>query len=76
MYSTSPDDINNLLMIESTRTFDLRIVKTNSVYGDRAFSAAAGRLWNPLHRYLKIEPCVEKFKKLLKTHLFNNIGIN
>ena len=76
MYSTSPDDINNLLMIESTRTFDLRIVKTNSVYGDRAFSAAAGRLWNPLPRYLKIEPCVEKFKKLLKTHLFNNIGIN
>lgn len=39
-------------------------------YGDRSFSAAVPRLWNPLPLSIKDSNSVETFKKHLKTHLF------
>ena len=49
----------------------LNVPKTNKkTYGDRAFSAAAPRLWNSLPLDLKISPSVSIFKSRLKTHLF------
>ena len=39
-------------------------------YGDRAFSAAAPKLWNSLPDHLRICDKYETFKKKLKTHLF------
>ena len=44
----------------------LNVPKTNKkTYGDRAFSAAAPRLWNSLPLDLKISPSVSIFKSFL-----------
>ena len=46
--------------------------RTNRVtYGDRAFSIHASKLWNKLPRELKNIKDKKKFKKKLKTHLYN-----
>ena len=39
-------------------------------YGDRAFSICAPRLWNKLPSEIKEADTVDRFKALLKTHLF------
>jgi exonuclease III len=41
-----------------------------ATYGDRAFEAAAPRLWNKLPVSIRNSANVNVFKKLLKTHLF------
>ena len=41
-------------------------------YGERAFATSAPKLWNALPLSIKNAPSVAVFKKLLKTHLFNN----
>ena len=38
--------------------------------GDRAFKAAAPRLWNALPLQIKVAPTESLFKRHLKTHLF------
>ena len=49
----------------------LVIPKSKQVtYGDRAFSNAAPRLWNPLPDHVKRSDNVDIFKCRLKTHLF------
>ena len=49
----------------------LEIPKTKlKTFGDRAFSTAAPTLWNALPAELKRIADVEKFKRGLKTHLF------
>ena len=50
-----------LLVIPKTRT---------KMYGDRAFSAIAPRLWNELPQSLREDNNLSKFKKCLKTYLF------
>ena len=72
LYSTSPDEINNLIVFESTRTFNLQIQRVNSTIGDRAFSTYSAKLWNNIPLNLKTETITTKFKKLLKTHLFTS----
>ena len=71
LYQTSPIEINNLVIFESTRTFNLQIPRCYSSHGDRAFSVYSAKEWNTLPLYLKTETCMSKFKKLLKTYLFN-----
>lgn len=51
----------NLLTVPRTR------LKTR---GDRAFVALAPRLWNDLPAELRLAPSLDRFKGLLKTHLF------
>ncbi len=60
--------------IRSLRSNDqllLHVPKTKLVTaGDRSFSSAAPRLWNPLPFEIKTAGSVELFKKRLKTYLF------
>ena len=55
----------------SSDTLQLHVPKTNLKYaGDRAFCAAAPRLWNKLPVELRKVDSLEHFKTKLKTHLF------
>ena len=48
----------------------VRAIKT-ATYGDRAFSAAAPKLWNGLPSNIRAIKSLQRFKTTLKTHLFN-----
>ena len=43
IYGISPQELNELLIIESSRTFNLQIHKHSSTYGSRAFCNYAGK---------------------------------
>ena len=45
-------------------------ILTKKTLGDRAFSAAAPKLWNGLPSQIRNEPNFNRFKGLLKTHFF------
>ena len=53
----------SLLKINPTRTH---------FYGSRAFQVASAELWNNLPDTVKLAETVDRFKSLLKTHLFVN----
>ena len=72
LYHTSPTELNNLIIFESTRTFNLQIPRHHTSYGDRAFSVYSAKEWNSLPLELKTESSLVNFKKLLKTYLFNS----
>ena len=44
-----------------------------ATYGERAFSVAAPKLWNPLPLHIKQSQSLDIFKCRLKTHIFNVI---
>ena len=52
------------IMLQTPRTL------TKKTLGDRAFLAAAPKLWNGLPSQIQNEPNFNRFKGLLKTHLF------
>ena len=73
LYGSSPCDIQSLVTISSIRTFNLKgDYKSNSMYGDRAFTVCAPQVWNQLSTDLKTETRLDTFKKNLKTFLFGN----
>ncbi|CAH3026481.1 unnamed protein product [Porites evermanni] len=45
-------------------------LKLKKTLGDRAYSSAAPNLWNNLPLHIRLEDDFERFKSLLKTHLF------
>ena len=45
---------------------------STSYYGNRAFSVAAPTLWNKLTAEVRNANNIITFKRLLKTHIFNN----
>ena len=51
-------------MLQTPRTL------TKKTLGDRAFLAAAPKLWNGLPSQIRNEPNFHSFKGLLKTHFF------
>ena len=51
-------------MLQTPRT------STKKTLGDRAFLAAAPKLWNGLPSQIRNEPNFHRFKGLLKTHFF------
>ena len=58
------------LLRSSSQNF-LAVPGTSVKYGDRAFSAAAPRLWNQLPPELRAVTSVDQlFRKQLKTYLF------
>ena len=60
--------------LRSTNKRLLNIPKTRTkMYGDRAFSAIAPRLWNELPQSLRGECNFNVFKRNLKTHLFKKV---
>ncbi|XP_072014868.1 uncharacterized protein [Amphiura filiformis] len=60
--------------LENLRSGDdklrLAIPRTKRTLGDKAFTAAAPRLWNSLPIHIRQLPSIHRFKKSLKTHLF------
>ena len=77
LYHPAPCDIQDLIMLHSTRTFNLKgTYRSQSTYGDRAFVVYIVHIWNELPWYLKTETSLETFKKGLKTYLFQNAFTN
>ena len=57
-------------VLRSNKGILLEIPKSNTNFGERAFSAAGPTLWNKLPSQLREAKTIERFKKDLKTHLF------
>ena len=73
LYHPAPTDIQDLIIIHSTRTFNIiSYHRSNSSFGDRAFTVIAPQVWNTLPLYLKTENSIDTFKSNLKTFLFRN----
>ena len=50
--------------------------KMLKTFGDRSFQAAAPYLWNRLPHEIRMIKCLDKFKKAIKTFLFNEAFCN
>ena len=48
----------------------LKLNRTNTQWGNRAFGIAAARIWNNLPAIIRFNSSINSFKKDLKTHLF------
>ena len=57
-------------VLRSNKGILLEITKSNTNFGERAFSAAGPTLWNKLPSQRRETRTIERFKKDLKTHLF------
>ena len=67
----APTYIQELLTYSCTgRQCQLQVPTANSLYGKRAFSIAAPRLWNNLPKYVTQCVSVAEFKTKMKTFLF------
>ena len=53
----------------------LKVPRTSTPYGDRAFSSCAPKLWNALPLYIRSSNSINYFRKQLKHHLFENFDI-
>ena len=77
-FSQSPAYLQDLLHVyqpsrtlRSQDSITLTIPKTKlKTFGDRAFAHSGPTVWNSLPNSLKNLTCVDTFKKMLKTHLF------
>ena len=49
---------------------DLRMRKTKTCFGDRAFSVAGPKCWNSIPPSIRSSATVDSFKSKLKTHYF------
>ena len=68
----TPSYINERLHVTNFENFTLKISRTNTQYGDRAFENCAPKLWEALPLNIKNLNTIESFKKHLKHHLFEN----
>ena len=53
----------------------LKVPRTSTPYGDRAFSSCAPKLWNALPLHIRSSNSINYFRKQLKHHLFENFDI-
>ena len=80
IYGHAPGYLIDLIAIKEQPRYNLRSasglilkypsLKLKKTLGDRAFSSAAPNLWNNLPLHIRLEDNFERFKSLLKTHLF------
>ena len=80
IYGHAPGYLIDLIAIKEQPRCNLRSasglilkypsLKLKKTLGDRAFSSAAPNLWNNLPLHIRLEDNFERFKSLLKTHLF------
>ena len=80
IYDHAPGYLIDLIAIKEQPRYNLRSasglilkypsLKLKETLGDRAFSSAAPNLWNNLPLHIRLEDNFERFKSLLKTHLF------
>ena len=75
IWQEAPDSLRNLLTLSNDRTFKLHEQRSISKYGQRAFSRAAPKIWNVLPDYIRCEFSVTKFKKQLKTYMFEHSAV-
>lgn len=67
----APSYLRELLTFASAgRRCDLYVPAVNTLYGKRAFSTAAPKLWNHLPKYVTQSGNVADFKKNMKTFMF------
>ena len=67
----APGYLIDLIAIKEQPRYNLRSASGLILkYRDRAFSSAAPNLWNNLPLHIRLEDNFERFKSLLKTHLF------
>lgn len=59
------------LRLRSATNYDLRIRRTPTKFGDRAFSVAGPRMWNKLPIDIRSAESLNSFKRKLKQHLFS-----
>ena len=71
-HNIAPVYIANTLIKCENREFVLIIPRTNTKYGDRAFSNCAPRLWNALPLSIRASCTASYFRSHLKHHLFAN----
>ena len=67
-----PEYISDCLVIKNINMLTLNIPRTNTSYGDRAFSNIAPKLWNSLPNFIRAAPSYSPFKSHLKHLLFSN----
>ena len=51
---------------------DIHVRVKSKIFGDRAFENMAPKLWNSLPQNIRSITDFDKFKSMLKTHLFDN----
>ena len=78
IHGTAPDYLSELLCqkssprcLRSSSKILLKVPKSRTkMYGDRAFSIIAPKLWNALPVSIQTENSIDVFRKKLKTYLF------
>ena len=70
--NSAPIYIMELLHKSERDEFILNVPRTNTHYGDRAFSNCAPRLWNALPLQIRASNTMSYFRSHLKHHLFAN----
>ena len=80
IYGHAPGYLIDLIAVKEQPRYNLRsasglilkypCLKLKKTLGDRAFLSAAPNLWNNLPLHIRLEDNFERFKSLLKTHLF------
>ena len=73
LHGNSPSSLKELLVrVSSSRTLMLSQYPYKSNFGNRSFSRIGPKIWNLLPQSIRLEINTTKFKKLLKTYLFDN----
>ena len=78
LYCHGPGYLIDLIAIKEEPRYNLRsasgliflVLKLKKILEDRVFSSAAPNLRNNLPLHIRLEDNFERFKSLLKTHLF------
>ena len=73
LQTSAPKSVRDMLVLcQSTRTMQLMQYEHSGKHGDRCFSRISPKLWNLLPKVLRMETEKEKFKRGLKTLLFDS----
>ena len=70
--NSAPIYIMELLSKSERGEFILKVPRTRTPYGDRAFSNCAPKLWNALPLQIRASNLISQFRSHLKHHLFAN----
>ena len=70
-----PVYLTESLHVSERGQYMLKIPRTSTPYGDRAFSCCAPRLWNALPTHIRSSPSMTYFRAHAKHHLFENFEI-
>ena len=69
----APHSLRSMLkVVSSERTNKLQQLSHSNGFGNRCFARIAPKIWNLLPLKLRVENDVDRFKKSLKTYLFDN----